>query len=384
MKVFNIFIKFLFSKKIFSLPKKKDVLLYDRHGLSLIEKLFNKDQIEIVDTRYESINLIILFKNIINFKFKKIDYILSYIEQVDPKIVVTYNENYPQFYKIANETSKKTLAIQRSMRSFNNDIFQYLEDNTKKNGILSATNFFCFNNQAKRIYEKYIKSNYEIIGCPISNFHLKKNLPKKKQGIYISMYKAKNKFIDHKFYPGTSVDKDKFIASETKFIKFLSNYCKNNNLELNILGKLKVNQEEENNYFTEILKNENFNFIKNHNERPTFDLVDSAEFVIGCTSTLLYQSISRGNKTIFCGFIPDEHPFSTMFFGRLSNYPDIGSFWSNKFDFQDYKKILDRIRKISFEDWKKEIKKHNPEIFCYDINNLKLKKYFKNLGLTTK
>ena len=385
MKSFNIFVKFLFAKKTFSSPKKKDVLLYDRHGISLLEKFFNKDQIEIVDTRFESINLNILLKNFLNFKFKKADYFLSYIDKVDPKIVITYNENYPEFYKIANKTSKKTLAIQRSMRSYHTDIFQLLKDNAKKNiGSLSVTNFFCFNNQAKRIYEKYIKSKYEIIGCPISNFHLKKNLPKKKQGIYVSMYIAKDKYTNVKLYHGTSVDNEKFIAYETKFIKFLSNYCKKNNLELNILGKLKLNQEEENDYFKKILDNENFNFVKNYNGRPTFDLIDRAEFVIGCTSTLLYQSISRGNKTVFCGFIPDEYPLSTKFFGRLSNYPDSGLFWSNKFNSQDYEIILNKIRNTSVEDWEKEIQTHNPEIFSYDRNNSKLKMYFKNLGLMTK
>ena len=54
---FHIFFK---SKKIFKLPKKKNVLLFDFHGIDLMKSLFNEKDFSILHTRKEIINLPIL------------------------------------------------------------------------------------------------------------------------------------------------------------------------------------------------------------------------------------------------------------------------------------------------------------------------------------
>ena len=93
------------SQKNFRFPKKSDVLLYDDHGIDLMKILFSNNNFSILNTRKEIINLPILIICLLNFKFKLDDYFFYYIKYVDPKIIVTHNDNYISFYNGPNVDS---------------------------------------------------------------------------------------------------------------------------------------------------------------------------------------------------------------------------------------------------------------------------------------
>ena len=69
----RLFKSYLFAKWIFAKPKKTKVLIFDRTGERFYKLFFEEKSYEILDKRYESINICILlitfFKSgIINFK----------------------------------------------------------------------------------------------------------------------------------------------------------------------------------------------------------------------------------------------------------------------------------------------------------------------------
>ena len=95
------------SQKNFRFPKKNNVLLYDDHGIVLMKMLFSNNNFSILNTRKEIINLPILIICLLNFKFKLDDYFFYYIKYVDPKIIVTHNDNYISFYNVARRFKNK-------------------------------------------------------------------------------------------------------------------------------------------------------------------------------------------------------------------------------------------------------------------------------------
>ena len=99
MNLKSFFYIFFKSKKIFKLPNKKNVLLFDLHGINLMKSLFNEKNFSILHTRKEVVNLPILIICLLNFKFKLYDYFFFYIKYVNPKIIVTHNDNYLVFSK---------------------------------------------------------------------------------------------------------------------------------------------------------------------------------------------------------------------------------------------------------------------------------------------
>ena len=87
----------------FKKPPKK-VLIFDRASIDngLGVKFFKSREYEILDIRFESLNIYVFFYTILKFGFYdlKFKYFKSYMEIVKPKIVYTGIDNKIDFYKL--------------------------------------------------------------------------------------------------------------------------------------------------------------------------------------------------------------------------------------------------------------------------------------------
>ena len=110
-KIFIIFIKCKFD---FKRIKEQKLLIFDSLTLELVSK-FKKFQV--LDVRYEVFNFWVLLENFLNFKFTFRDYILTFISRVNPRLVLTLNDNYILFYELKNYFPEvKFIAVQNGFR----------------------------------------------------------------------------------------------------------------------------------------------------------------------------------------------------------------------------------------------------------------------------
>ena len=70
---------------------------------------FKSKEYEIIYRRGEEINLYVIFLCIKNFKFSSLDYYITYIKIVRPKIILTYFDHFNFFYKLSKLTKIKLL-----------------------------------------------------------------------------------------------------------------------------------------------------------------------------------------------------------------------------------------------------------------------------------
>ena len=83
------FIRFLMTKWIFKKPKKKNILIYDKEAEKILYLIYKKEDCEILNVRYESINLYIILKTlfrdgILNFKNNyKLNFSLNTIYSIE-------------------------------------------------------------------------------------------------------------------------------------------------------------------------------------------------------------------------------------------------------------------------------------------------------------
>ena len=125
------FIKILINAKYnFLPPSKKNILIYDHHSKEIIGKIFNIKKTSFLSTRKENINLYILFRTLLEFKFQHINYVINYIKHVNPKLLITAIDNDKNFYIIKNFIPKLiTIFIQNGQRTAGNgDIFTILKN----------------------------------------------------------------------------------------------------------------------------------------------------------------------------------------------------------------------------------------------------------------
>ena len=254
-------------------PRKKEIALFDAEGLKNAKNVLNKNDYEIIYCRKEEINIFILIKSILkkNIFFKKIDYYNQYLEEIKPKLVITFNDNNERFYKI-HKDNIYSIAVQNGSRSYHNDILNRFKLIKKK---YVVNKYFVFNENFKKELSKFVDAEFIILGSPLNNNFKKINYNLKNTALYMSpfAYSTYSKFKNDKkkFY--------KFYQREINFIKKINTELKRKNIKLSILGKWQ-------NYTIKSIEKKFYNlngikFIENFKGRKTFEIASKFEILIG-------------------------------------------------------------------------------------------------------
>lgn len=358
---FKLIKSFINAKWILTKPKKKKYLVYDFTNSHYLFNYIKKKESAIYYTRWEEINLFLIFKVIINYGFKNLrnNYKKVFFSYVRPKIAITLMSSYVAFYKLKNLFPNIiTIAIQDSL---GNEKFIDILKKTKKQ-TLSSDYFFFFSQSFKKIYKKYIviKKKSLIIGSFKNNYYTYKSTNKKKI-IFISK---------------TNWNTKKSL-NEIILLKIIIKFLKKNKL-----GKvdicLKSNNEFVVNYFR---KNLDLNYINMIPKKNSYKVVKDYENIIFTDSTLGYECLARGKKVIvlglgslkknWCirnGIVPINK------FGYPNKLKNDGFFWSNTCSEERINKLLKNILSMKQPNFNKKVKNIKDKIICFDPNNTKFKK----------
>ena len=99
----------------FKKPNKNKILMFDYTNEILFKRLIKK-KIEVLYIRLEEINFYVLFMAVKSYGFLNLgkNYIKTYIEHVEPKIIITFNELHGTFYLL--KISKKFILYNSGTR----------------------------------------------------------------------------------------------------------------------------------------------------------------------------------------------------------------------------------------------------------------------------
>jgi surface carbohydrate biosynthesis protein len=367
-------------KKIFKKPQKSDILIYDTYPRSL-EEILKYHTYTTLHVRFEQINIYIYFKSLSRGihgpKKMFINYIYTYIMEVQPKLIITYIDNKIDFYNISNSfPTIKTLFIQNGLRD-NLDIF-FCETQQGKNHKVDY--MFVHNQYIGMEYKKRIEGKVIPIGSLLNNSFQKISKVKPGRIVYISTWGGENEMDSpYLIYLGNGsklkVNWSVFYEAESIVLKFLTNWCNLNKKELTIVGR---GNNEEFKYYTGLIPNYNFNFAQKKTEHTSYEIISTAEIVVSIDSTLGLESFSRGIKTAFFS-IRKFDSFRSRRFGWPVNLPESGPFWTNRRNDSDFSEIMNFLNHCSQGDWDYLVAKFRPQLMDYDPYNSKLISTLNNL-----
>ena len=373
---FNYYLRTkIFTKIIFLPPKKNKILIYDDSN-KLLSHILKKKSPAIFYNRLEEINIYIFLKSFFYFQKENISrrYALTYIKQVDPKIIVSNMDNNLSVYKLKKFfKDKKVIIIQNGIRSFENDFKLSKNLNNLKKLKLECDYFFVLSKRYMKAYSTFIKSKYIIIGSLASNSIKIKNKIEKKKIVFISQFS---------YIEGLKKYKNFFKADEIAF-KAVLNFCVLNKLKLHIFLKFGSNREI--NYFKSLnyKKNKNLIFVKRISFHDKFKFLDNSELIISADSTLGYEMIAR-KKKVFLISIRDQYLNTNekrnIFFGNNEkSYEKEGVFYINKSN--NIEKVLliklNNIYKFSTSKLLKIYNQYKESLFIPDYKNSKFYKVIK-------
>ena len=365
--LFNFFFQ---SKYKFTLPKKKIIIIYDENSVSFFKDIFNQNDFYILHTRNHIIYPFILIKSffIHKLKWNAYKYNVEIINFIEPKIVITHNDNDSFFWKIKSFINKniKTIFIQNGYRTYTNDVFESIDalNFNKKDNYVDY--FFVFSESMKKKYLEYLHGKGIVLGSFKNNrTPIIKNYENKKDILFISEF-ASPRYFD----PPCSLER--YWKPENFHLPIVKKFALENNLKLTILGKLNrdpINRKEENIFFEKILGKENWEYVESSHHNECYKKVDKAKIIVYISSTLGYEAITRGIPTAALCSRQFAEGEEDLFFAWPSKLPDKNSFSTNSHNESETLKILNYLNNIKDEEWSNATKYLYKYFMHYDKNN---------------
>jgi len=373
------------TKLLFNRPKNKKVLIFDRSKSKFLKIFFKQEDIFVLDTRVETINLFIIFKVLLSGKIISYrNYLKTYIKIVNPKLVITFIDNNYFFYELKKTfPSKFFISVQNGMRHITNEDIKKLTSLKSKSTInYQIDKFLVLSSAYAKEFSKYIDGDFLTIGSLKNNCVPINHNYQKGKICYISKFvECDKEYIECKDISLLKKrhNKAEIVVSlfKEELVKNLKIYCENNNLELRILGSNDKDIQEEENYFYKILGKGNWIFSPKQDDFDSYKKIDNCEIVVNAMSTLGLEAIARKKKVAF--FYSDEVEGSNFGWPIIKQKRDF--FFSNSNVHDEIKRIIDNLRSINNDEWSKLISKYSKLFFFYDNNNSQFKKILKDLDI---
>ena len=336
---------FSIKKLEFLFPKKNKILFIGNHNVDLFEKNILKNCHTICELN--SINIWVFILSLFRKYSDKLilNYYINFIKFTEPKLVITFLDNYYYFYLLKNFFIKEIfISIQNGWRGSTADFFD--RDMLKKFKELKSDYILTFNDAIGDKFKQHVDCNNLTIGSFRSNL-FKINKPSKVNSLaFISSFRKKE-------ISGISY-KDYFL-SDKYIVNFLSKYCKENSLKFFILPCQDGNDEY--NYYSE--SNIDVNILPKKNRYCSYEYIDQFKHVFGTDTSLGYESLFRGNRV---GFFNIRKNFITNFnyakkmddhnFLWPKKLQKEGPFWTHDKDINSIKRVVDFVVNSSDIEWK--------------------------------
>ena len=409
MKKSILFIKLILRTKfIFTTPKEYSVIIFDEVSSGDLKSCLSGANFFILQTRFATVNTIYfsyrIFKQILkNFLKGNLYtvYLVSLIELVKPKVVITIIDNSLKFSEVAKILEKKInfIAVQQATRGDYLD-FKYLFDikKTKVNFLkkLYIPNLYCFSNYDKDLYKELninVKNFYTVGNLRFANYlkHIKKEkiIVKKYDSDICLIFQIHNLEIPFK-------DKDAldFYNSENKkiergliqLVKYTIKFCIKNNMKLIVPLKRDkkssplAHKQEIDFLRRNLNNNDEFNYIEKNlleNSREhftSFNAVVNSKVTVSTFTTLLRDKLSVGGKILSCNLTKMDR----------YNFPIEGICTLNNCSYEEFEKRLIDIYSMPKEDYFSKVEEEPNYVmkFNKDISTISLiKKKLSELGV---
>ena len=352
----NILLDLLRAKWVFTKPKNRRILIYDRQSEDYSRYLFRKKDCEILDVRRERLNLYVFFLTLKSLKFKNIkdNYKKIYIELVSPKIVYTAIDNNPAFFKlkaisnkpiyISDQNGMSKVADSYKQESFYGNLKKYTQKNKK---MPEADHIFLFGKNDRDRISKVIKGKVHLFGNTKNNYFVIKRMKVKKKITSIM-------FISSGLFP-SALKQDKII------FKNLIKFCKKKNIKLTFCSRVGSTEE---NFHRNCFDKGNWIYLPRISTLKVYTNLNKQQMVVFSHSTLGFQALSKGVKcAVFYRCFPEK--------GAHGKFPKSGPFWINSNTYYSFEKVLNRVMNFSNKRWKKIAKEYSNKILSYNPSNIK-------------
>ena len=365
---------FLKAKLVFKNPQKHELVIFDDESIIEFKNFIYHYNFFVLQSRIGNINKIYFSFKILKYFFRHYNgnimtaYLVSLLEVIRPKVVLTNIDNSFKFFDLAKILDKKMnfVAIQGAVR---HDLVEHkylYEKNITKSDLTKnfyIPNFLCFGQFEIDLYKHYgikVKNFFKVGSLRLANFfyHIKKNKIKLKKFSYDICLICET-------VPGFNTKNFENIEKGfANMAKFTIKFCMKHNMKLICAQKRdkKITPKAYNkdiNFFKKYLTNSEFDFFISNSLENKVDSYTSyaamfqSKVVVGTASTLLRENLAIGGKILSCNLLPTN----------IYDFPVQGICSIKNCTFEEFEKKLLQIYSISEKDYFLKLSKDK----CYAV-----------------
>ena len=375
------------SKVIWRKPGEAKVLIYDRAGSEVFLTYLDPKSVEILDVRGESLNLYMLFKCILHWKFSLLEYSFQYLTCVKPSVALTFVDNNHLFYQLkSHQKDLTTVFVQNGLKGDDEDVFGFLKMQMPFSNKYQVDYMLTFGNAINRKYSKCINGKTLAIGSFKNNLCQSKPQKQSKSVLFISQYRPplSPESRPMLIYKEQKISWKQFFSAEEFLLPLLQKYCLQNKLELKICMSGASQTKEERNYFRSLLGSETVELMEKLSIYSSYENVEAAGFVVFVDTALGYEALARGKKTAAFSLRGKSLGSTGCNFGWPADIPADGPFWTNHADEREFERVMDYITTVSDEEWEKTRQRYVPELMEYDPGNTRFLDLMREIGVPLK
>jgi len=380
---------------IWSRPHRRSVLLIDPSGIDILTQFIAIEDIEILD--FEETNIWIFIRTILRMKFSTSAYVVTYIQMMQPKVVMTFIDNDVNFYKLKSMcTQTKFVAIQNGVRanyssSPTSGFFDKLSLATKDKK-LSADYFCAFGGAAAAQISQFVQCEQILIGSLKNNlFDSHKNSQTASYDVVlISQYPpfSVQDELRQIYFGSHAISLADFYKVEALAANMIAKYCFQQKLSFAVCGKRESSSSNEYDFFNQAVDSLPWTYRSRTSANSTYELSSAAKIIVSIDSTVGQEFLARGNRvaviaarTQVADSVGLSHRKDTAF-GYPLDFPPTGKFWTDVASEPELVRILDYLRVVTDEEWAAELAPYNESLMAYQPGNPVFKKLLLDLGLT--
>ena len=376
-------------------PKPVDIVQIHGDGNEILAKYVDRSSISVVDP--SKLNFWILLKCIFTAKFHMQGYTVEVIKIQRPRVVITFIDNDTSFYLLKSRVpSAVFIAVQNGVRNnysyvSRDGFFDQLE-RFGGTGRLTADIICTFGRTSSALFERHIQTGTLITGNINNNLmEIASPIEPEFDIMFMSQHApfdlANRQETMH--LNNASIPIQKFYEIEAVVANFLAHYCQEHSLRFAVSGKRSTADTFERQFFIDAIGELPYTFLPRIDSHSSHRNGLNSRVVVVIDSTIGYELLSRGRKVAFFSarlfdLQIDPNQLKDSFFGYPSTYPDIGPFWTNRPDRNEYSRILNLLLCTSDTDWAAQIQPYNEELMAYRPGNIEFIQMLQGAGIPTR
>ena len=380
---------FFATPRRWRVPRKSECVIFGSSGSEILLNYLQSDS-QILRHHDDELNIPVWMLSILKLRRGRIGYLKTYLELVQPRVVLTLEDNDPLFYQIAVWFPKTiTIAIQNGRRDHfaseaSQGFFERLTE-CSQNGLAAVSHLCLFGPAVSSLYTSALTSSSVspkiwYIGSLKNNaVEGNKSIELRRRVIYVSSLPAfstprntteSNDIVA--YYGDRPITYRSYWQIESTLPEILYSFAKERGFEFHVLGKRAGRIREEKHHFDRILGVGGYHFHPARDQAINYQIPTSRDLIVSSESTLAYEFFARGYRVGFIGarlHLAGLTHRRDCHFGFPLEIESSGQFWTSECTQAEVFRILNFINLCSEDAWIAASEQLRKQLMVFDEQN---------------